>query len=368
MSNWDNFINTIIHQSLTLNAGETVYVDIVGEVSQEFTDRLATAILKIKATPIFHFSPITLLKTQLIHGDAQFFDNLIQNELPLLKQVDAYMSIRADQNIYELQDVPAQKQELYTKHYALPKQMEIMEKKWLILKYPTEALAQLAHLSIDQFKRAFFKASSVNFKPLEPGIKSLQKRLATTKNVRVLSPHTDLTFSIHNMPSFVCTGTYNLPDGEIFTAPLLYSANGCITFNVPSSLLGTTYEHVKLQFENGRIVKATCSQQEQFNLLLQTDNGASYLGEFGIGFNPEILHPFGNPLFDEKMAGSIHLAIGQPYEMSDNGNKSNIHLDLILCQIEEYGGGELYFDDELIRKNGYFVPDHLHSLNPAKEG
>jgi aminopeptidase len=196
----------------------------------------------------------------------------------------------------------------------------------------------------------------------------LTERLRRTDRVRVTGPGTDLSFSVKGIGAVPCEGRRNLPDGECYTAPVRDSVTGTIRYNTPSLYLGTTYTDISFTFEGGRIVRATGEPQDRLDALLETDEGARYVGEFSLGFNPYVLHPMKDTLFDEKIAGSLHLTPGQAYQAADNGNVSQIHWDLVLIQRPEYGGGEVWLDGELVRKDGLFVVPELAGLNPDRLG
>jgi aminopeptidase len=187
-----------------------------------------------------------------------------------------------------------------------------------------------------------------------------------TDRVEIAGPGTDLRFSIKRIPAVICGGDRNIPDGEVFTAPVRDSVNGFVTFNAPTIYQGIGFDNIRLEFENGKVVKATSNQTRKLNDILNADAGARYIGEFSLGFNPHILHPMRDILFDEKIAGSFHFTPGQAYETADNGNRSQVHWDMVNIQRREYGGGEVYFDGKLIRKNGEFVGPALQSLNRAR--
>jgi aminopeptidase len=194
----------------------------------------------------------------------------------------------------------------------------------------------------------------------------LVKIVQKTNMVRIVGPGTDLKFSIKNIPVVKCDGTRNIPDGEVYTAPVRDSINGCISYNTPSLHDGITFEDIRFEFRNGKIVNAECNNTAKLNEILDTDKGARYIGEFAIGVNPFILHPMKDTLFDEKIAGSIHLTPGACYDEAPNGNNSAIHWDLVLIQRKDYGGGEIYFDDKLFRKNGKFVDKKLEQAFSAR--
>ena len=193
---------------------------------------------------------------------------------------------------------------------------------------------------------------------------NLVELMNRTDKVRIVGKGTDISFSIKDIPAIKCAGEMNIPDGEVYTAPVKDSVNGTIAYNTPTEYQGVTYTDVTLKFENGKIVEATANDNERVNKVFDTDEGARYVGEFAIGVNPFITKAMKNILFDEKIRGSIHFTPGNAYEDADNGNRSAIHWDLVLIQTEEYGGGEIYFDDVLIRKDGIFVLDELKCLNP----
>ena len=150
----------------------------------------------------------------------------------------------------------------------------------------------------------------------------------------------------------------------MYTAPVKDSVNGVIAYNVPSIENGTKFENVRLEFKNGKIVDIKANDTKRATAIFDTDEGARYVGEFALGVNPYITDGMGDILFDEKISGSIHFTPGACYDSAWNGNVSAIHWDLVMSQTEAYGGGEIYFDDVLIRKNGRFVLPELFGLNP----
>jgi aminopeptidase len=239
----------------------------------------------------------------------------------------------------------------------------VKKTKWCVLRWPTPSMAQLAGMSTEAFEDFYFDVCTLDYEKLQPGMKALKALMERTDRVRINGPGTNLRFSIKGIPAVICGGDRNIPDGEVFTAPVRDSVNGFVTFNAPTIYQGTSFDHIRLEFENGKIVKATSNQTKKLNDILNADPGARYIGEFSLGFNPHILYPMRDILFDEKIAGSFHFTPGQAYETADNGNRSQVHWDMVSIQRPDYGGGEIYFDGELIRKNGKFLPKQLHSLN-----
>jgi aminopeptidase len=234
----------------------------------------------------------------------------------------------------------------------------------VILRWPSPNMAQQAQMSTEAFEDFYFDVCTLDYARMSRAMQPLRELMEATDKVRLVAPGTDLTFSIRGIPAVACDGHQNIPDGEVFTAPRRTSAQGTIAFNSPTIYEGTTHENVRLTFREGRIVEATSSNPGHLDAVLGTDEGARYLGEFAIGFNPHVTKPMKDILFDEKIAGSIHLTPGACYDDASNGNKSRIHWDLVLRMTADVGGGEIYFDDRLIRKDGLFVVPELLPLNP----
>jgi len=235
--------------------------------------------------------------------------------------------------------------------------------KWVVLRWPTPSMAQLAGMSTEAFEDFYFDVCTLNYRKMQPGMKALKRLMERTNRVEIKAPGTDLTFSIKGIPAVICGGDRNIPDGEVFTAPVKDSVEGQVTFNAPSIYQGTAFDGVRLKFKGGKIIDASSNETKKLNKILDSDEGARYVGEFSLGFNPRVFQPMRDILFDEKIAGSFHFTPGQAYEEADNGNRSQVHWDLVSIQRPDYGGGEIHFDDKLIRKNGEFLPKQLRSLN-----
>ena len=285
-------------------------------------------------------------------------------DLDQMKGMQAYIAIRAGNNTAELADVPSEKLNLYSKLSRPTLDYRVNETKWVVLRYPNYSMAQLANTSLENFEDFYFDVCTLDYRKMSEAMTPLVDLMNRTDKVQIKGPGTDLTFSIKGIGAVKCDGLRNIPDGEVYTAPVRESMNGIISYNTPSEEQGFTYENIVFQVENGKIVKATANDTKKINDLLDVDEGARYFGEFAIGVNPYILHPMKDTLFDEKIAGSFHLTPGMCYEDAPNGNKSANHWDLVMIQRPEYGGGEIWFDDVLIRKDGIFVLPELEGLNP----
>ena len=355
----------LINYSCALKKGEKVLIEAKG-IDYMLVNALVKEAYAVGAIPF-----------------VEIFDNRVTRELLLgqteeqvklrakwgcerMSQMDAYIGVRGGENCNELSDVSEDKMQMESKYYSHPVHHEIRVKKtkWVVLRYPNQGMAQQAGMSTDAFEDFYFNVCNLDYSKMDNAMNALQKRLNKTDKVRIVGPNTDLTFSIKGIGSKKCAGRCNIPDGEIYSAPVRDSVNGIITYNTPSVENGFKFENVSLTFKDGKIIKATANDNEKVNAIFDTDEGARYVGEFALGVNPYITKPMGDILFDEKISGSIHFTPGSCYDDCDNGNQSAIHWDLVLIQTKEYGGGEIYFDDELIRKDGIFVVPDLFPLNP----
>jgi aminopeptidase len=283
--------------------------------------------------------------------------------------MQCYIGARGSLNVSELSDVPTDKQRIFesTVWKQVHHEVRIKKTRWVVLRWPTSAMAQLAEMSTEAFEDFYFNVCTLDYAKMSRAMEPLRDLMQRTDQVRLKGPgDTDLRFSIRGIPAIMCDGRLNIPDGEVFTAPVRDSIEGVIQFNCPTMYRGVTHADVRLQFTRGRIVSATSSNTAKLNEVLDSDEGARYCGEFAIAFNPYCVKAMKDILFDEKIAGSIHLTPGSCYDEAPNGNKSDIHWDLVLRQTPEAGGGEMWFDGQLMRKDGRFVVPELAGLNPER--
>lgn len=351
--------------SVDVKPGDNVLIDMIGS-ERELVKCLVEEIGKRGGHPFVELNEPSVLRSILMNADEAHLSDWAEIDLYRMKRMDAYIGIRAGGNANALADVPQEKMRLYEKIYRNPIHLEqrVKHTKWVVLRYPNDAMAQLANMSTESFENFYFDVCNLDYSKMDRAMDPLADLMNRTDRVRIVSPGTDLTFSIQGIGAKKCSGQRNIPDGEVFTAPVRDSVNGTIRYNTPSVYSGFTFEQIEFRFEDGKIVEAASNDTDRLNDILNTDEGARYIGEFSIGFNPHILTPMKDTLFDEKIAGSLHFTPGQAYEETDNGNRSAVHWDLVLIQRPEYGGGEIYFDDVLIRKDGRFVIDELLPLNP----
>jgi aminopeptidase len=285
-------------------------------------------------------------------------------ELARMKGMDAFIAVRGGDNASELSDVPPSKMNLWGRVSRPLFDYRVNHTKWVVLRYPVASMAQLAGMSKTAFEDFYFDVCNLDYGKMSKAMDKLVQRMNVTDIVRITGPGTDMSFSIKDIPAVKCDGERNIPDGEVYTAPVKNSINGVLSVNTPSEEQGFTYDDVRFEFEDGKIIKATSNNDDRINDLLDVDEGARYIGEFSLGVNPYILHPMKDTLFDEKISGSFHFTPGNAYEDADNDNRSAIHWDLVTIQRADYGGGYIWFDGELVLKDGVFVPKDLLCLNP----
>ncbi len=354
----------LVDYSTSLKKGERILLDMM-DVPDEFTIELMRAVRRVKAEPFVEVRRTRVVRELLKGVTAEQAQTAKTIELARMKKMDAYIAIRGADNMNENSDVPGQKLSLYSRIMRPVLNHRVNKTRWCVLRWPTPSMAQAAGMSTEAFEDLYFRVCTMNYARMAKAMKPLQKRMAKADKVHIKAPGTDLRFSIKGLGAVMCRGDRNIPDGEVFSCPVKDSVNGTISYNTPTVYSGSKFENVSLTFKDGRCVKATSSDTKRLNEILDTDPGARYVGEFSLGCNPHIMNPMCDILFDEKIAGSLHFTPGQAYEDCDNGNRSAVHWDMVLIQRKEWGGGEVWFDGELIRKNGLFVPKDLKPLNPA---
>jgi aminopeptidase len=353
----------LVEYSTKLKKGDRALVDAI-DVPDEFTVELVRAIRASRAIPLVEVRHSRVTR-ELLRDTDQAHATLVRDvEMFRMKKVQAYFAIRGSHNANENSDVASDRMSLYSKVLRPVLNYRVNETRWVVLRWPTPSMAQGAGMSTEAFEDLYFDVCTMNYPKMAKAMVPLEKRMRTADRVHLKGPGTDLRFSIKNIGAKMCKGDRNIPDGEVFSCPVKNSVNGSIQFNTPTLYSGTKFENVRLEFREGKVVDASSNNTKRLNQILDTDAGARYVGEFSLGFNPYILNPMCDILFDEKIAGSLHFTPGQAYEDCDNGNRSAVHWDMVLIQRPEWGGGEVRFDDELIRKDGRFVPKDLQPLNP----
>ncbi len=363
----EKLAKNLVDFSCKVKKGEKVLIESKDMGAVPLVNELVRQISAKGATAFVNMYDMSVQRELLTNATDEYFDIMAEIDLAKMKKMDAYIAINARNNSYELSDVPPNQMQKYMEKYGKPVHFEqrVAHTKWVILAYPNASYAQASSMSNEAFEDFYFDVSTLDYSKMDEAMNPLKALMEKTDKVRILGPgKTDLTFSIKGLPAIKCAGEFNIPDGEVFSAPVKDSVNGIIAYNTPTIYHGTKFENIELTFKDGKIVEINGSNPEKLEKIFNTDEGARYVGEFAIGVNPFVTKPMVDILFDEKIAGSIHFTPGASYDECDNGNHSSIHWDLVLIQTPEYGGGEIYFDDVLIRKDGLFVLDELKGLNP----
>ena len=354
----------LVNYSTALKKGDRILLDMI-DVPDEFTLALIRAVRAAGAIPFVETRHTRVGREQLLGITETQAKDIRDLELARMKKMQAYIAVRGADNMNENSDVPSDRMKLYSQVIRPVLDYRVNKTNWCVLRWPSPSMAQAAGMSTEAFENLYFDVCTMDYPKMAKAQTPLQKRMAKADKVHLKGPGTDLTFSIKGIGAKKCEGTRNIPDGEVFSCPVKNSVNGVIQYNTPTLYAGTKFENVRLEFKDGKIIHATANNTKKLNEILDTDAGARYVGEFAIGFNPHIQNPMCDILFDEKIAGSLHFTPGKAYEDCGNGNNSAIHWDMVLIQRPEWGGGEIWFDGELIRKDGIFVPKDLHPLNPA---
>jgi len=356
--------NIIVNHSIKVKENDKVLITYMTNEAEYFVKLLVKEILNNKGIPYVKYNNPEL--EELVKNKLN--DNIIENRKNILEfevnEYDSFIQIHANVSDYYDKKVDNELHVKMKKTLQPYKDILVNHRHWVLLNYPTLVDAYKAKMTMEEMLDFSLNVMTVDYDKMHHDMKPLKELMEKTDKVRIVAPNTDISFSIKGLPAIICSGESNIPDGEVFTAPVKNSVNGTITYNTPSPYNGYVYHDVSLTFKDGKIIECHSSNDEDKLIeLFNTDEGSKYVGEFSFGLNPKIMNPMGDILYDEKIAGSIHFTPGAAYLECDNGNKSSIHFDMVLIQRIEYGGGEIYFDDILIRKDGKFVIDELKNLN-----
>ncbi|WP_409252940.1 aminopeptidase [Bacillus sp. SCS-153A] len=354
---------TVVQYSLNVQKGQKVLIEALDVHDYDYIAPFMDAVFKAGGQVFVEQTDYRINRKMMLSGTKEQFETDAKLKLAQMKEMDSIILILGENNISEFADIPSDKKNTYRQTYK-PVSDEQLKKKWVLFNVPTKAYAQLAEMSTEAYADFLYETCTMDYSKMSKSMDALVALMNRTEKVRILAQGTDLHFSIKDMPAIKCDGKLNLPDGEVFTAPVKDSVNGRITFNTKSIYAGQTFNNIQLTFENGKVTDCQSDNNQKLNDLLDSDEGARYIGEFALGVNPYINNIMNDIGFDEKINGSLHLALGEAYEVADNGNKSSIHWDIVLMMKPEFGGGEIYFDDVLISKDGKFVEESLIGLNP----
>lgn len=281
----------LVNYSTKVQAGEKVWISYTGQECVPLVRQIVKEVYKAGGMPFVEGTDATIERELILGCTEEQLKIKDDAQLYLMKQMDAYIGVRAPQNSGEYTDILAEQMNLYEKLTLQTLNERVDHTKWVVLRHPTPAFAQSANMSQEAFEDFFYKVCTMDYSKMSREMDALVDLMNRTDKVRLVGPGTDLTFSIKGIPAIKCDGGMNIPDGEVYTAPVRESMNGVIQYNTPSAIGGFTYENVRFEIENGKIVKATCNDDERINKYLDTDEGARYFGEFAIGVNPYVLKP-----------------------------------------------------------------------------
>lgn len=358
------FAEVLVDYSTRVKKGDVVLISAAGLEAMPLVKELYALCLARGAKYVeYSFTVPEIDRNFYDCANKQQLNHFPRHKLDFYKTLTVYIGISAGNNSMVMANA---RQDAIVAYQKLTKPLvdqRVKHTRWVVTRYPTHAAAQEARMSLDEYEDYLFSACCIDWKAESRKQDKLKKLMDATRQVRIVAPDTDLRFSIEGLPGIKCDGRLNMPDGEVFSAPVRNSVQGHITYNCPSIYQGKEYNGVRFEFEDGRIIDASAGSDmtASLNRILDTDEGARYIGEFAIGVNPGICQPMRNILFDEKIFGSIHFTPGQAYDECDNGNRSAVHWDLVRILSD----GEIWFDDILIQKNGRFVHRNLLELNPA---
>lgn len=360
-----NLAKNLVHFSCQVAPGERVLIEAT-DTDPRFVECLVSAVYEAQGHPFVAMKSSRVERALRMDCNQEQIEFQTQIDAKRMQGMNAYIGVRGEHNSFEMADVPSEKTSIYQKIYwkQVHGQLRVPGTKWVVLRWPHASFAQAAGMSTQAFEDFYFNVCCLDYAKMDRAMDALVSRMANTDRVRLVGKGTDISFSIKGIPAIKCSGHRNIPDGEVFTAPVKDSIEGVITFASPQVRDGFSFENIQLEFHHGKIVHATANDTKWLNAILDTDEGARYVGEFAIGVNPYITRPMGDTLFDEKITGSIHLTPGSCYEEADNGNHSAIHWDMVLVQTPQFGSGEIWFDQELVRKDGVFITEDLKGLNP----
>lgn len=354
----------LVRHSVRLEKGESCLINAV-DVPSSMVEELVAAVYKAGAFPVVNLWSQKLERAMTEGASEESLAVWADVDSYRMGKMDAFIGIRGIANTRELATIPDKAslvEAVYDKR--VHGDIRVPKTKWVVLRYPTETFAMQAGMGTREFEDFFYSVCvDVDYEAMGKAMAKAKKFLDTVDHVRIVGPGTDLSFSVKGMPWIPCAGECNIPDGEIFSCPVRTSVNGTILYNTESSYRGHKFSNVSFRFEEGRIVEAHADDDKLLNEILDTDEGARYIGEFAIGVNPRVRKAMDNILFDEKIHGSIHLTPGQAYPECDNGNSSAIHWDLVQIQTPDKGDYEIWFDGRLARKGGVFVIPELECLN-----
>ncbi len=347
----EKLADILVNYSIKIKKGDVIEVS-TGYEAKELALEVCRLIIKKGALPRVHVGLDGYAYTYFKYATEEQLTRYPKIAVYEAKNSDGSISIGAEYNTKELTNIDPKKMAMRKKATKILSDIHLKKNNWVICEFPTNSLAQDAEMSLQEFEEFCYSATNIAWAKVSKQQDKLKKILDKGKTVRIKSPDTDLTFSIKGRQGIKCDGHRNMPDGEVFIAPVEKSTNGYIKYSYPAIREGKEVDGIRLEFKNGEVVKAEAAKNEKLlKEMIKLDKGSKYLGEFGIGVNYGIKKFVKQILFDEKIGGTIHLALGMAYKEGGGKNESALHWDMI----KDMKNGELYIDGKLIQKNGKFT-------------
>ncbi len=342
----------LVEHSTKVKKGETVQI-ITDHLARPLAIEVLKLVLKRGAYPIIHTSLPGSAHTFYKHANKDQLQHVHESLMHEMKRTDVIIYISAPTNTRELSELDPKKLALRRKATERISRYRVENTRWVLFDYPCEALAQEASMSIEEFEDFVFSATNIDWSKEGKRQEKLKRILDKGKQVHIIGKNTDLRFSIEGRTAIKCFGKHNMPDGEVFIAPVETTTEGCIEYSFPAIYSGGEVDGITLEFKRGKVVKAHATKNNDLlQAMLNTDPGARRLGEFGVGTNYNIKRHIKQILFDEKIGGTIHLAVGSAYKEGGGKNKSGLHWDMILDLRQ---GGKIIVDNRVIQENGKFL-------------
>src|SRR5438309_7906292 len=272
---FDKLAKLLVEYSIRLKRNETVLIEAF-DIPDEMTVALVRAARNAGGIPFAQVYHARVNRALALEASDRQLNVMASHELTRMKKMNAYIAMRGSQNITELADVPPNKMKLIGKKMRPVQDQRVKRTKWVVLRWPTPSMAQLAGMSTEAFEDFYFDVCTLNYRKMQPGMKALKRLMEATDCVQIKGPGTDLVFSVKGIPAVICGGDRNIPDGEVFSCPVKDSVDGHVTFNAPSIYQGTAFDGIRLEFNKGKIVEATSNETKNLNKILDSDVGARY--------------------------------------------------------------------------------------------
>ncbi|AZR72292.1 hypothetical protein BBF96_02105 [Anoxybacter fermentans] len=349
----EKLADILVNYSVEVKEGERVLIS--GSIlARPLIEEIVKKVAQAGAEPVTRITLETAGYLFMKYGSEEIIGRTNEVFLDMIKKCDALISINAPENTKYMSTIDPKRLSLHQKA-LMPISEYVMggNVRWVGCNFPVPALAQEAEMSLEEYENFVYSATNIDWVENSKYQDKIKAIFDAGKEVRIVGPGTDLTFSIEGREGIKCDGRNNMPDGEIFYAPIENSANGYITYDFPAMRMGKEVSGIRLEFKDGKVVKASATKNEDFLLSsLDTDEGARYIGEFGIGVNYGIQRFTKDILFDEKIGGTIHLALGRAYPESGGKNVSAIHWDMIKDLRKD---GKIILDGKVVAENGKFL-------------